>query len=58
MLLSSSDDHDRNDEIQQIIARAESNARHYISNFHVTTATLPTLELVRPVAVSSPTEYT
>ena len=31
------DDRDRNDEIQQLIARAESNARQYMSNFNITT---------------------
>ncbi|CAF3320303.1 unnamed protein product [Rotaria socialis] len=49
-------DRDRNDEIQQLIARAESNARQYMSNFNIST-TSPTSTLVRIIPVSSPTKF-
>ncbi|CAF0914538.1 unnamed protein product [Rotaria sordida] len=48
-------DRDRNDEIQQLIARAESNARQYMSNFKIPT-TPPTPNLVRMMPISSPTK--
>ncbi|CAF3366132.1 unnamed protein product [Rotaria sp. Silwood1] len=48
-------DRDRNDEIQQLIARAESNARQYMSNFNIAT-TSPTSTLVRIIPISSPTK--
>ncbi|CAF4436840.1 unnamed protein product, partial [Rotaria sp. Silwood2] len=48
-------DRDRNDEIQQLIARAESNARQYMSNFNIST-TSPTSTLVRIIPISSPTK--
>jgi hypothetical protein len=49
------DDRDRNDEIQQLIARAENNARQYMTNFNITT-TSPPSTLVRIIPVSSPTK--
>jgi len=49
------EDRDRNDEIQQLIARAESNARQYMSNFNITAS--PTSTLVRIIPVSSPTKF-
>jgi hypothetical protein len=57
LFLSSScrDDRDRNDEIQQLIARAENNARQYMTNFNITT-TSPQSTLVRIIPVSSPTK--
>jgi hypothetical protein len=48
------DDRDRNDEIQQLIARAENNARQYMTNFNITTTSPSTL--VRIIPVSSPTK--
>jgi hypothetical protein len=53
IVLFSRDDRDRNDEIQQLIARAETNARQYMSNFNITSS--PTSTLVRIIPVSSPT---
>lgn len=49
------DNRDRNDEIQQLIARAESNARQYMSNFNINTTPSPST-LVRIIPVSSPTK--
>lgn len=49
------EDRDRNDEIQQLIARAESNARQYMTNFNIST-TSPTSTLVRIIPISSPTK--
>lgn len=54
IVLFSRDDRDRNDEIQQLIARAETNARQYMSNFNITSS--PTSTLVRIIPVSSPTK--
>ena len=50
------DDRDRNDEIQQLIARAESNARQYMTNFNLSSVS-PTSTLVRIIPVSSPTKF-
>lgn len=47
------DERDRNDEIQQLIARAEYNARQYMSNFNISTS--PVSTLVRIIPVASPT---
>jgi hypothetical protein len=49
------EERDRNDEIQQLIARAEFNARHYMTNINL--ASLPSSStLVRIVPLSSPTK--
>ena len=56
LFISFREDRDRNDEIQQLIARAESNARQYLSNFNLTTSS-PTSTLVRIIPVSSPTRF-
>lgn len=50
------DNRDRNDEIQQLIARAETNARQYMSSFNINTTTPSPSTLVRIVPVSSPTK--
>jgi hypothetical protein len=49
------DDRDRSDEIQQLIARAELNARQYMTNFNLTSLTTPSA-VVRIVPLSSPTK--
>jgi hypothetical protein len=51
------DDRDRNDEIQKLIARAEFNARQYMTNFNFATLSSPST-LVRILPVSSPTKLT
>lgn len=49
------DDRDRNDEIQQLIARAEFNARQYMTNFNLTTLSSSST-LVKIVPLSSSTK--
>ncbi|CAF1297916.1 unnamed protein product, partial [Adineta steineri] len=44
------EDRDRNDEIQLLIARAESNARQYMSNFNLSPSPTSTLVRIMPLS--------
>ena len=51
-IFHSSDDRDRNEEIQKLIARAEFHARQYMTQFNLSTFTSPSA-IVRIVPLSS-----
>jgi hypothetical protein len=47
------DESDRNDEIQKLIARAEFNARQYMTNFNLSSLTSSTLVKIVPLSSST-----